>query len=471
MQRWMFVLIISLMVLPVEARIDPDVQETIAQMEKFSEAFSAVAAEVNPGVVAIVNKQDVLVGVRGSTGDPFLDRFLGGRMQYRKERRQQGLGSGVIVSRDGYILTNNHVIAKADAIEVELGDGRKYDATLVGTDPQSDVAVLKIDGRDLPALKMGDSDKLKVGGWLLAIGNPFGLRHTVTYGIISAIGRGNLDLLDYEDFIQTDAAINPGNSGGAMVNLRGELVGINTAILSRSGGNQGIGLAVPINMARNVMDQIIDHGEVTRGYLDIAVQDVTQGLADAMGLTVNQGALVHEVSKGGVAELAGLKPGDVIVGLDNRPIATADEFETRIARTRPGTEVRIKVVRKGNEQTIGVGLSGFNDHRARADLATRRQTALGLEVQEMTPAIARQLGYDAQSGILITDVRSGSPGFEAGLREGDVIRQINRQPISTLEAYGDVLAELEAGDEVGLVIRRETRRYYRNYYVVLRMPK
>ena len=197
MRRWIFALIISLIALPVEARIDPVVQETIAQMEKFSEAFAAVAAEVNPGVVAIVNKQDVLVGVRRSTGDPFLDRFWGGYMQYRRERRQKGLGSGVIVSPDGYILTNNHVIAEADAIEVELEDGRKYDATLVGTDPQSDVAVLKIDAHDLSALKMGDSDKLKVGGWVLAIGSPFGLRNTVTYGIVSAIGRGNLDLLDY----------------------------------------------------------------------------------------------------------------------------------------------------------------------------------------------------------------------------------------------------------------------------------
>jgi len=227
----MWILIAGFMVLQVEAKIDPEHQVTIAQMEKFSEAFAAVASEVNPGVVTIVNKKDMVVGVRSSTGDPFLDRFFGGRMTYRREWRQQGLGSGVIVSGDGYILTNNHLIAEADSIEVELDDGRKFGAMLVGTDPQSDVAVLKIDGRDLPALKMGDSDKLKVGAWVLAIGNPYGLRHTVTYGIVSATGRGNLDIVDYEDFIQTDAAINPGNSGWAMVNLRGDLVGLNTACL------------------------------------------------------------------------------------------------------------------------------------------------------------------------------------------------------------------------------------------------
>ena len=232
-------------------------------------------------------------------------------------------------------------------MKVELGDGRTFDATLVGTDPQSDVAVLKIDGRDLPALKMGDSDKLKVGSWVLAIGNPYGLRHTVTYGIVSAIGRGNLDIVDYEDFIQTDAAINPGNSGGAMVNLRGELVGLNTAILSRSGGSQGIGLAVPINMARNIMQQIIEDGEVKRGYLDVVVQDLTPGLSEALGLSVNRGALIQEV--GEFAEQTGLQPGDVIVGLNDREISNADEFLTRIARIPPGAQVIIEVVRSGQK--------------------------------------------------------------------------------------------------------------------------
>ena len=289
MQRCMWILIAGFTVLQVEAKMDPESQATIAQMEKFSAAFAAVASEVNPGVVAVIKRRDVVVGVRRSTGNPFFDHFFGGGLQYRREQRQQSLGSGVIVSRDGYVLTNNHVIAEADAIEVELGDGRTFDATLVGTDPQSDVAVLKIDGRDLPALEMGDSDKLKVGSWVLAIGNPYGLRHTVTYGIVSAIGRGNLDIVDYEDFIQTDAAINPGNSGGAMVNLRGELVGLNTAILSRSGGSQGIGLAVPINMARNIMQQIIEAGEVKRGYLDVVVSRSDAGAFRSTGIICESG--------------------------------------------------------------------------------------------------------------------------------------------------------------------------------------
>ena len=463
MQRWTWTLILGLMVSQVDATIDPEHRATLAQMEKFSEAFAAVASEVNPGVVAIVNKRDVVVGVRRSTGDPFFDHFFGGHLHYRRERREQSLGSGVLVSRDGYILTNDHVIARADAIEVELGDGRTLDATLVGTDPQSDVAVLKIDGRDLPAVEMGDSDKLKVGSWVLAIGNPYGLRHTVTYGIVSAIGRGNLDLLDYEDFIQTDAAINPGNSGGAMVNLRGELVGINTAILSRSGGNQGIGLAVPINMARNIMQQIIAHGTVKRGYLDVAVQDLGEELSEALGLDVKKGALIGEV--GASAERSGLQPGDVVVGLNDREIANADEFLTRIARTPPDAVVTIEVVRNGQREKLRVAVGDFNV------LKGMRATDLGMDVQALTAAVARQLGYRAQTGLLITDVRSGSPADAAGLQRWDVIRQINRRPIRSVEEYEDALAGAKPGDEIGLIIRRETRWNYGNFYAVLKVPR
>ncbi len=466
MQKWIWILIAGFTVLQVEAKIDPESQATIAQMEKFSEAFAAVASEVNPGVVAVIKKRDVMVGVRRSTGNPFFDHFFGGGLQYRREQ-QQGLGSGVIVSRDGYILTNNHVIAEADSIEVELDDGRKFSATLVGTDPQSDVAVLKIDGRDLPALKMGDSDKLKVGSWVLAIGNPYGLRHTVTYGIVSAIGRGNLDIVDYEDFIQTDAAINPGNSGGAMVNLRGELVGLNTAILSRSGGSQGIGLAVPINMARNIMQQIIEDGEVKRGYLDVVVQDLTPGLAEALGLPFNRGALIQEV--GEFAEQTGLQLGDVIVGLNNREISSADEFLTRIARTPPGAQVIIEVIRNGQNRKLSAIVDAFDPFRGLQE--AERQRALGLNVQEMTPAIARQFGYNAQWGMLITDVRAESAADAAGLQRGDVIREMNRRPMRSMADYEDVLAELKPGDEVGMIIRRETRRHYANFYAVLKVPK
>ena len=464
MKRWMWILIAGFMVLQVEAKIDPEHQVTIAQMEKFSEAFAAVASEVNPGVVAIINKK--VIGVRRSTGNPFFDYLFGGG-QYRGEPRQQGLGSGVIVSRDGYILTNHHVIAGADEIEVELDDGRTFDAMLVGTDPQSDVAVLKVDGRELPALKMGDSDTLKVGSWVLAIGNPYGLRHTVTYGIVSAIGRGNLDILDYEDFIQTDAAINPGNSGGAMVNLRGELVGLNTAILSRSGGSQGIGLAVPINMARNIMHQIIEAGEVKRGYLDVVVQDLTPELSEALGLQVNQGALIQEVGK--FAEQTGLQPSDVIVGLNNREISNADEFLTRIARIPPGAQVTIEVIRDGVNKKLRVTVDAFDPFRGLQEV--ERQRALGLNVQEMTPAIARQFGYNAQWGMLITDVRAGSAADAAGLQRGDVIREMNRRAMRSMEDYEDVLAQLKPGDEVGMIIRRETRRHYANFYAVLKVPK
>ena len=456
---------------PVGAKADPEIQATLRQLEKFSEAFAAIAADVTPAVVAIVNKRNVLVGVRGPFNDPFLDQFFGIPHQYRREQRQQSMGSGVIVSNDGYILTNNHVIAGADEILVDLADGRSFEAHVVGTDPQSDVAVLKIAGKDLPVVSMGNSDALKVGAWVLAIGNPFGLRHTVTSGIVSAIGRGNLQLLDYEDFIQTDAAINPGNSGGAMVNMRGELIGINTAIFSRSGGNQGIGFAVPINMARSIMEQIIAHGGVTRGYLDVAVQDLSPGLVQALGLTSRQGALVQEVADD--AEKAGLQQGDVIVAINGRAISNAEEFRTRIAQTRPGSTVDIDVMRKGQRQTIRVPLIGLNDRMARANLVTRREAALGIEVQELTPALARRLGYEVQTGVIITNVRAGSPASQGRyrLQAGDVIMVINDQPIGSLDDYLNSLASLKEGHEVWLRIRREYQRHYRTFDIGLRLPK
>lgn len=453
---------------PVEADVAPEVQATIGQLEKLSEAFSAIAAEVTPGVVAVVNKKTEQVLVRGRFNDPFFERFFGAPLYRREQKQEQGLGSGVIVSQDGYVLTNNHVIAGADEIVVELSDGRSFEAKLLGTDPQSDVAVLKIDGENLPIVEMGDSEGLKVGAWILAVGNPFGLRHTVTSGIVSAIGRGNLQLLDYEDFIQTDAAINPGNSGGAMVNMRGELIGISTAILSRSGGSQGVGFAVPINMVRNIMDQVIDHGKVVRGYLDVAVQDLTPGLAQALGIKSKQGALIQDVADRGVAEGAGLQRGDVILLVNDRSVMGAQEFRTRIAQTPPGTEVKLVIIRKGKKQTLRVRLGGLHDQMARADKVAKREASLGIEVQELTPELARRAGYTISSGVVITDVHQGRATQYRGsytMRRGDVIVMINDQAIQSMDDYLEALVSLAEGDEVWLRIRREYRTSYRTFDV------
>ena len=457
-----------------DAKVTPELEATIGQLEKFSEAFSAIAAEVTPGVVAVVNKKNEQVWVRGRFSNPLFEQFFGAPLLRREQKQEQGLGSGVIVSAEGHVLTNNHVIAGADEILVELADGRSFEAKLLGTDPQSDVAVLKITGENLPVVKMGDSNNLKVGAWILAIGNPFGLRHTVTSGIVSAIGRGNLQLLDYEDFIQTDAAINPGNSGGAMVNMRGELIGINTAILSRSGGNQGVGFAVPINMVRNIMDQITAHGKVVRGYLDVAVQDVTPGIAQALGIERNQGALVQDVAAQGIAERAGLARGDVIVAVNDRMVAGAEEFRTRIAQTPPGTEVRLEVIRKRKRKTVRVTLSGLDDQMVRAKLVTRREGELGIEVQELTPELARRAGYSISSGVVITDVRQGRANQyrgSYGMRRGDLIMQINDQAIQNMDDYVEALVGLTEGDEVWLRIRREYRTSYRTFDVGFKLPE
>lgn len=469
-----FVLGFGLLFGAVEAKVTPEVAATIGQLEKFSEAFSAIAAEVTPGVVAVVNKKTQEVLVRGRYRDPIFEHFFGAPLYRREQKQEQGLGSGVIVSAEGYVLTNNHVIAGADEIVVELADGRSFEAKLLGTDPQSDVAVLKISGKNLPVVKMGDSDGLKVGAWILAIGNPFGLRHTVTSGIVSAIGRGNLQLLDYEDFIQTDAAINPGNSGGAMVNMRGELMGINTAILSRSGGNQGVGFAVPINMVRNIMDQITKHGKVVRGYLDVAVQDLTPGLAQALGIQSKQGALIQDVAAQGVAERAGLLRGDVIVSVNERVVMGAEEFRTRIAQTPPGTRVHLEVIRKRKKIKVQVLLSGLDDQMARADLVTRRESQLGIEVQELTPELARRAGYSVTTGVILTDVRQARATQyrgSYGLRRGDIIVQINDQVIQGMDDYADALVSLTEGDEVWLRIRREYRTSYRTFDVGFKLAE
>jgi serine protease Do len=373
--------------------------------------------------------------------DPFFRQFFGDQLfrQMPREQREHSLGSGVIVTADGYILTNNHVIDKASDIKVALPDKREFKGKVVGSDPKTDVAVVKISATDLPTLSFGDADKLQVGDYVFAIGDPFGIGETATMGIVSAKGRGNLDIEDYEDFIQTDAAINPGNSGGALVNARGELVGINTAILAGGGGgNQGIGFAIPINMARRVMDQILKHGKVTRGYLGVAIQEVSPDLAKAFKAPEGKGALVGDVSPGGPGAKAGLEKGDVIEEIDGQTVSGVNDLRLRIASTAPGTTVHLKVLRNGQPRDVAVILGELPEKAAAGALGSETEdTAMkGVQVDDVTPQLRRELDLQPGiKGVVVTDVSPDAPAADAGLRRGDVIEEVNREPVQSVAEY------------------------------------
>ena len=384
-------------------------------------------------------------------GDDLLRRFFGDQfsqgtpnMQTYTTPRQYGLGSGVIVTKDGYIITNNHVVDGADSIKVTLNDGRKFTAKVIGRDPKSDIAVVKIDAQDLPFVTLADSDKVEVGDVCLAIGNPFGIGQTVTMGIVSATGRNNVAVGEepgnYEDFIQTDAAINPGNSGGALVDADGRLIGINTAILSRSGGNQGIGFAVPVNLASDVMKSLITKGTVDRGYLGVRLQEVTPDLANAFNLKPDEhGALIGDVSAGGPADKAGLKSGDVIVSFNDKPVTDSDRLRFQVADVDPGTSVPVKIMRDGREQTIKVTVSEWPgaEKVAKSEKtkgADSSDTLDGVTVADVDANSARQLNLPADvKGAVITQVDQDSPAYEAGLRPGAVIQEINHKPVHTAD--------------------------------------
>jgi serine protease Do len=353
--------------------------------------------------------------------------------------RQHGIGSGVIVTKDGYILTNNHVVENADEVRVGLQDGREFTAKVVGRDPKSEVAVIKIDANDLPTIPLADSDNVEVGDVVLAVGNPFGIGQTVTTGIVSATGRGGTLGLDYEDFIQTDAAINPGNSGGALVDLEGRLVGINTAILSRSGGNMGIGFAIPTNLAKDVMESLIEHGKVTRGYLGVMIQDLTPTLAEQFDLKAGtKGALIGDVTANSPAQIAGLKSGDVILEFDGKAVNNSRQLKLQVARTEPGHTVPVKVLRNGKEQVLEVKVKELpgSEQLARSGATPSDEGTLkGVTVSDLDPNTRQQFQVPAsmKGGVVITDVEPDSAAAEAGLRPGDVILEINRQTVKSAD--------------------------------------
>ena len=422
----------------------PPSQEILA-LKRTSRAFSSVARKAIPAVVWINVEKTVQArgygGTHGSNPREFYGRSFGRGtppMQYKR----RGQGSGFIISKDGYILTNNHVVGDADKIMVKLNDGRELQGKLVGSDPKSEVAVIKVDAKDLPLLELGDSSKLEIGEWVIAVGNPFGLAETLTVGVVSAKGRSNLNIAEYEDFIQTDAAINPGNSGGPLLDIDGHVIGINTAIFSQSGGYMGIGFAIPINMAKAIKDQLVAGGKVVRGFLGVKLnrQQVDADMAKSFGLDEAGGVLIAELIKGSPAETAGIEPGDIIRTVNGQKISDNSSFRNKVAMLKPGTKVDFGVFRDGKDRTIQVTITVFPDDpyalaRASADASSK----LGITVTELTSEIARRLGYGFEGGVIVSEVKDGSEAHKTGLQPGHVaytrvgLAQPTRSSISMLK--------------------------------------
>jgi len=431
-------------------------------------SFAPVVKAVLPAVVNISSSKVVRTPnqLSGPMMDPFFQQFFGdgsgGRFNIPRERRERSLGSGVIVSPEGYILTNNHVVDGATDIRVTLSDKRELKATIVGTDPKTDVAVLKVDGSNLPAVTVGDSSKVQVGDYALAIGDPFGVGQTVTMGIVSAKGRTNLGIEDYEDFIQTDAPINPGNSGGALVNDRGELIGINTAILSHgSGGNEGIGFAVPVNLARQVMDQILKNGKVIRAYLGIIPQDVTPSIAKAMGQSEPRGVLVGDVSPNSPAQTSGLRRGDIILEVNGKPVADANELRMSISMMPPDATVKLNVVRNGDRRDLSVKLGQLPtpEEHAQVEKNGTESAMEGVTVDNLDAQTAQEIGVPPNTtGVVVTDVSASSPYADSGLRSGDVIQEVNRQPVKNVADFEKAMSK--GGKEPLLLVNRHGSTMY-----------
>ncbi len=459
-------------------------EEAVASAVETGKAFTAVTKQVEPAVVFIqaTKKQNVSNSMQqygdlqGQLPEEFLRRFFGDGVprnmpRFDAPQRPQpmvGQGSGFIISQDGYILTNNHVVGGAEKLDVKLSDGRELTAKLVGTDPHTDVAVIKVDAKDLPVLPMGDSSTLETGEWVLAIGSPFGLTGTVTSVIVSATGRTSMGITDYEDFIQTDAAINPGNSGGPLVNLQGEAIGINTAILSRSGVYNGIGFAIPMNLAKSIVDQLIESGSVTRGYVGIMIQPLTDDLAKTFQVPDTNGVLIGDVTSGGPAEEAGLQRGDVITQLNGKPVEDLTAFRNKVAMIKPGTKIELTILREGKEQELSVKVGTLPDQQvASVPNADDMNTSLGLSVQTLNEQLAEKLGVKEDSGVVITEVVPGSPADSQGLRSGMIIKQVDHAPVKTADEFAKaVKASKESGSVLLLVQQGDYTRF-----VVLKLEK
>jgi serine protease Do len=441
--------------------------------KELSKAFSQAAKTAMPAVVSIKVEKTISGPALGFGGsgfndpfgqfpDDFLRRFFGDRgdrgprQRTPRKFRQEGQGSGFIISEDGYILTNNHVVGDVDKITVELKDGRTFtNAKLIGTDPESEVALIKIEGDHFPVLPMGDSGQIEIGDWVIAIGNPFGLSETVTVGVISAVGRNNMHIAAYEDFIQTDAAINPGNSGGPLIDLDGAVIGINTAIVSESGGYMGIGFAIPINMAKAIAAQLKKSGKVSRGYLGLLGQDVDADTAEGLGLKEAAGIVVAMVEKGSPADRAGLKVQDVILAIDGKKVESYDAFRNAVALVSPGSKVRLDLSREGKPLELTVRLGERPTTKvANEQPAEEPEQVLGLEVQDLTRELADRFQYKLGDGVIVSAVTPGSPAAEKRIQTGDLILSVDGKAVTSVEEFTAAVKRSRQRGKVLLLIKR-----------------
>lgn len=473
MQKRRYVILIVLLGIVIlwgrTCRTDKAITEDAQILKRTGKAFTEVAKRAIPAVVFVRVERTIEVPGRtfndpyGLFGDEMLERFFGrqgGTAPAPRRFKQPGQGSGFLISDDGYILTNNHVVGDADKITVKLNDGREFDAKRIGADPKTEVAVIKIEGKNLPYLEMGDSSALEIGEWVIAIGNPFGLVETLTVGVVSAKGRSNIGIADYEDFIQTDAAINPGNSGGPLLNIEGKVIGINTAIFSRDRGYMGIGFAIPSDMAIAIKDQLIKTGKVVRGFLGVELNraEVDETVAAHFGLKKAGGILVVRVIKDSPAEKAGLQAEDIVLKIGGEKVLNNSSFRNAIAGISPGTKVKLRVFRDKKEKTISVTIGTLPEDVAMnvQPKTLKSVEKLGLAVEDLTADIARQLGYEISEGVVVTGVEPGGVVAEAGIQPGFLILSVDGTPVNNIQEFHTAITAAVEKGRVVLQIRHQS---------------
>ena len=455
--------ILSKSITPSYVPFTPRVPGSVADT---SRGFSDIVKVVSPAVVNISSIKTLKH--QPTPFDEFFDFLYPFPDGGLKKWKEQSLGSGVIASSDGYIITNYHVVEQSDDIKVILFDKRSFRAKVIGSDPKTDLAVIRINAKDLPVIPWGDSDKLQVGEFVLAIGNPFALSHTVTMGIVSAVGRMDVGIADYENFIQTDAAINPGNSGGPLVNIKGELIGINTAIFSKTGGYQGIGFAVPSNMVRLVMDQLLKKGKVVRGWIGVTIQELTPELAQKFGLKLSEGALVSDVAQGSPAQGAGIIRGDIILEFAGKKVADVGVLRNMVAQSRIGDQVGIKLLRRDkmlatvvNIVELPADVADMNTGAISSKQESNENALSGMAATDITRTIMKQLGIENdEKGVVVVKIEPDSPAEEAGLKKGDVVLEVDRQKIANLNEFNKAAAKVSPSDTVLLFVDRGGKKFY-----------
>ncbi|MCJ7612275.1 MAG: Do family serine endopeptidase [Candidatus Aminicenantes bacterium] len=441
--------------------------------------FTKIAADVGPAVVKIesdrVQKRQSYGFPDDSPFDDFWNRFFGQPRGREQEYRSTVMGTGFFISADGFILTNNHLVENAAQVKVVTVQGDDYTAKVVGTDPRTDLALIKVAGKNFPVAVLGESAQVKVGEWVLAIGNPLGMEHTVTSGIVSAKGRqlggGGANVPQYEDYIQTDAAINRGNSGGPLVDMKGQVIGINSNILTPSGGSVGIGFAIPSNLAKKVVDQLKTKGKVVRGKLGIVGQNIDDGIRDSLNLKSKKGAMVATVEEGGPADKAGLKQYDVVIALNGNPVENMNDLRFKIADFQPGAKVEVTFIRKGEVKTVTAKVEELDDTEERnPSQGTRTQKDIGLSLIAMNPSLARQHGYRTTQGLLISEVRNGSEAERRGLSQGQIILQVNQKPVNSIREFESILEKTPSGKSVMVLVRQESDGAFQDTIISLRVP-